>query len=389
MHKAGRARAWTVLAVAVASSVALASACGGKNSSPGSGGASNASGGHEPASTSSSAGGASAGGASSGGAPGTSTTSSTSSTGASAGGSGGGGCVGNACNATQIARHASGLVAIAVDDTDVVWSTDSLWIAPKDGSGTPLQLVPDVGPKSIAIIGDTVYYVYAGLVGVPKAGGTPAPVTGGERAQVPFIVANGAPFWYTQDSNNRNAIITVPFTGGTPQMIPSDANDFLRDSVTAQLATDGTTLFSAGFSFGGGSQYFVASLPTDGGPSTTLSAADLHAVFALNDDWLLGVPALHTVCNKGPLKGLPRSGGHTLTKFAAAVSIEQLMADATHAYWFNSTANCEGAVYRTALTANSTPERLAGPMLGGSAFTMDDSYIYFVDSRNALVRIAK
>jgi hypothetical protein len=273
--------------------------------------------------------------------------------------------------------------AIAVDTTDVVWvDNNGIWRAPKDGSGSGTQLTNQTfASNSIAIVGTNVYCASpsGGLYVVPKAGGTPALVTG--SADFETLATDGVNA-YTVALGIGGAF-SLPLAGGTPTRLPTVANDpFASAECFSSYALDGTNLYVG--CIVGMTQNRVFVVPTSGAAST--SWASVFYPVTTNSTLIIG--ELTTTGTKVDVQFVDKATMGAPTTIIPNAQVSDLHVDEVNV-WYLDGFTGQGELYRAPLVANATPTSLAGPGLYSEAFAMDATYLYFGDASGRIVRISQ
>jgi hypothetical protein len=200
------------------------------------------------------------------------------------------------CGSTVVATGQANAYAIAVDDSNVYWTTSgnsgAILQAPVGGGGA-IVLVSGSGqyPAGIAIDAHTVYWSNeipgGGVLGVPIGGGSPKTLAGNLDTPLALFVSQGTLYFTLDPYQNPSGggVMSVPLSGGTPTTIASGDNQPMSIAVGGGMVfwTDATDVMAA--PVGGGApitfaaQTYPYSVATDGSSVYFTSGLGGGAVF--------------------------------------------------------------------------------------------------------------
>jgi hypothetical protein len=225
---------------------------------------------------------------------------------------------------TTIASRQNSPMAIAVDDNNVYWTTQSGTVmkAPLAG-GPPAALASGQGNLAgIAVDATNVYWTGTGsIMKVPIDGGRP--VTLASRQSAPYGIAVDANSVYWTD-NGAGTVMKVPLEGGTPTALAT------RQSYARAITIDGANVYwtTAGSGGIGGS---IMKAPLLGGSATTL-ASSRGTPFGIAAD----ASYVYWTDNGGSaVMRVPIEGGGAAV-LASSPSPVAVVADAASVYWTNN-----------------------------------------------------
>jgi hypothetical protein len=233
-------------------------------------------------------------------------------------------CVAGVCQSTIVASQQTDAWAIAVDETNVYWTTygpnGSIMKAPL-ATGNPVPLATGQYPAAITIDGTAVYWAnYGGLQG---------------------------------------GIMSVPIAGGSPKPLATTL-----DTPTA-IAVAGNTVLWTAYPYMALANGVVASVPTGGGATTTIAQNQYEptgvSVSPTKAFWTSSYGVFAAPLPNGQQTTVSPSYGFGVT------------VDATNIYW--TTWN---NVMQAPLTGKGGPITLASGLYGTGAIQVDATSVYFL-----------
>jgi formylglycine-generating enzyme required for sulfatase activity len=266
---------------------------------------------------------------------------------------------GSACSGTCLAGRclvtlASGPAgAIAVDGTNVYWTTEDSVLSVPLGGGMPSTLASgQAGVEDVAVDSANVYWVTWGDTNYPTYGVgavVKAPLTGGaattlasngNQAGDNFLAVDGTSIYWTV--SNNGIIEKVPLGGGWPTTLA-------QGMVGAQaIAADSSRVYWSknGFCPDGGGLFAV---PLGGGSVATLAPGFNLRGLSVDTTGVYGTDSCDSTVIKVPL-----DGGATITLATGQNGPLDIALDSTNVYWTN----------------NSGGEVMSAPLHGGSVTTL-------------------
>ncbi len=157
-----------------------------------------------------------------------------------------------------LATEQENLAALAVDDTDVYWtSAEGIWRAPKAG-GKSAEVVPKISiPSGLAVDEANVYWysVMSGkLARAPKKGGAPKPLLSEDVTLHAFFLDQDSLYW-SYGSEKKAEVKRMPKGGGKVEQVVKGEqvpSDFATDQSSVYW-TSGEAIFKAAKSGGASS----------------------------------------------------------------------------------------------------------------------------------------
>jgi hypothetical protein len=265
---------------------------------------------------------------------------------------------------------------LAVDDTQVYWtSTTNVFAATKAG-GVPKSLVSITSPCHVVVDGTDVYYVYTNALTGPVIARTallgPATATGlaaGQTGAYGIALDLSSVYWV-----HASAVSKILKTGGSIVVLASNQTNPHRIAVDTPMA-NATKVFWTNQALSGQVNSAPAAAP---GTVFTYAAAEPQpnsvAPDATHVYWLDA-----TSLNRSPLGvAMPQNLQTGL------VGATELQSDATNAYWLELPA---GAIKRAPLNKPGVmPLTLVAS--GATNVAIDNSYVYWTTT-SAVMRVPK
>jgi hypothetical protein len=292
----------------------------------------------------------------------------------------GGACQSSLCQPVALAIGQHNPHGIAVDATNVYFTTSdgNIVKVPIEGGATTVLASGQVSPADIAVDGTRVYWttmVTAGQVmSALIAGGGLVTMATSQASPDRIAVANGIAYW---TNSAAGTLMKVPLTGGTPVALGT------KQTTTGGLALDADTL------------YWTAGVNVDQQTLFSVSLANAGAVTVIcsaNDAVRLRVKAGMAYWGNADLGGLyrePVTGGSptllsNLKVFAVAV-------DDRNVYWTDLLGDGISGNIRSIPVAGGTPAILASNQANTSDIAVDDKNIYWTNSvdNGAVLKLAK
>ena len=263
---------------------------------------------------------------------------------------------------------------LAVDSTNVYWTSRGAVMSVAIGGGAPTTLAAEQqAPAGIVLDSTTVYWIASGVVSEPKIGGPAATLLSlGGLCNPPDTALGGIAvddtnvYWTQSPHDNHNScpglVMSMPKDGGTTAAIVSgnfiSVDEVVVDSTTVYFEANGA-LMSAPKS-GTGSAVMLA--PNAGG-SLVADDANLY--------WTDGVQIL----------AMPKGGGTPTVLVANQDAVQRIAVDATKVYWanvFGEPGNI-GAILSSPL-AGGNPTVLATGLNSPIGVAVDATSVYWTNN---------
>jgi hypothetical protein len=276
-------------------------------------------------------------------------------------------CAGGYCASALGSTNFSG-GRLAVDATNVYWTTLSTVMQAPIAGGSATTLASGQMPQAIAVDSTTVYFSSAllgsALMSVPIGGGT-AQIVSSTFGGTHLAVRGGYVYGTLGSGGTGPADGKLPTSGGTPISLgasPGAVNGLAVDATNvywatasavlkapiggggstttlvtgngSPLAVDANNLYYGFHGLGGANTYGpVLQQPLAGGTSTTL-ATGLHMIDGITVD----AANVYWADNSGAVLRVPIGGGAVTTLAAKQVLCGDIAVDATHVYWITDLA---------------------------------------------------
>jgi hypothetical protein len=284
----------------------------------------------------------------------------------------GGACAGSVCQPFALATGESYPWALAIDGSNVYWTTlgGAIRTVAKTG-GTPTSLATGQGyPYGIAVDGANAYWANttSGVVESCAKGGCSSTPTAlaTNQGYVYGIATDGKNvYWAQYQQNGELRKCAVGGCSDTPTTLVSATYGY-------QVATDGTDVF---FTQNGAKKCSVNGCSS----ATTLGSVGWGGITVdgTNAYWMGNNDVLE--CAKGGCGGSPTVLG---SGYASGVAV-----DSTDVYW---TGAGTGTVSRCAITGCSSPTVLTSGQAYPEGIAVDATYVYFANYTSGIIaRLAK
>lgn len=290
----------------------------------------------------------------------------------------GGTCQASACQPVVLALGQNTPQGIAVDATNVYWTTTdgNVLKVPIAGGNSTTLATGQSNPLGIALDDTHVYWandVAGGQIqAVGLTGGTVQTLATSQASPQSVAVAAGNIFWTVNGKVER-----LPLTGGTPV-----------DMATAQGALGGLTADSNNLYWASVGQMAIRSLSLANGGAATNLVTDQDTVLSLR----LHNGALYWASDdlsQGSVGGVfsVPAGGGAPTTLATGQHGHTVAVDDKFVYWTDDTAN---RIVRVAI-AGGTPQVMAANQATPTDLAIDAQNIYWVNSAGtgSVVKLAK
>jgi hypothetical protein len=283
--------------------------------------------------------------------------------------------------------------AIALDAAHIYW-LNITWLAriDKNGAGTtPVHLTTTVAhPRALSVLSDRIYYgqlaEHPTIKSLPLLGGAESAIADDWIGGGDFAVNGAEIYWTVFDSWLAMGRIMKSTTGGGPSTVlaPDRWNP-------ASLSVDAGYLYWTEYTdvnvmppaptLGG---VVRASLAT--GAVETLYAGHDISVIALDDLYVYFLNTGESGATNGSVLRVLKSGGAAETLASGIGGLSGIALDTSQVYFTSKTAQEVRAVPKsggpTKLLA-STPDGSPG------ALAVDDLSVYWVDTKGAIMKVAK
>jgi hypothetical protein len=290
---------------------------------------------------------------------------------------GGGACVASACQPVALATGQHTPIGLAVDATNIYWTTSdgNVMKAPISGGAATVLAAGQRSPWGIAVDAANVYWANAASLGqvmtVPIAGGEPTVLVDQQRRPVHLAVADGVLYWANQLAGT---VMSVPVTGGTPTLLADKQGQLVAITVESR------TLYWSSIGQG-----VIRSLPlgTGGTIATIADDQDAAALFVRDATvYWANVELVNDVASvfKLPAGGEPVALGSGPGPYAA-------VADAQHVYWTDETA---GTVTKVPVGGGDATV-IAKDQASVSELAIDGANLYWLNAGTdgAVMKLAK
>lgn len=287
----------------------------------------------------------------------------------------GGTCQASACQPVVLALGQNTPQGIAVDASNVYWTTqDGNVLKVSINGGNPTTLASgQMNPFGITFDSTRVYWANNVAQGQIQAvsiagGGNPTTLASAQGSPQSVAISNGVLYWTAVSANK---IEKLPLGGSLADLA-------IMEATPIALAADADAVYWSSF---GKSLIRTASLTS--GVATTL-ATDQDAVQSLRVTnhvlyWASGQAGMASV------HSMPAAGGAIAT-LASNQTVAAVAVDDSHVYWTDD----DSKVWRVPL-AGGTPEAIATNQAMPTDIAIDGKNIYWINSATggAVVKLAK
>jgi hypothetical protein len=273
-------------------------------------------------------------------------------------------CAGGYC-ASALGSTGSTGARLAVDATNVYWTTVSTVMQAPIAGGSATTLASGQQPQAVAVDATNVYFtsalIGAALVSIPIGGGTARTLSstfGGN------YIAVRAGYVYGTLGNGGGAtgpsVGKLSTTGGTPASLGSSPG------VPNGLAVDATSVYWATASA-------VMKAPIGGGTTTTLVSGNGSPLAVDANNLYYGFHGLGGSNTYGPVLQLPLAGGMPTTLATGLRMVDGIAVDAANVYWSDNS----GAVLRVPIGAGAVTTLATKQAFGGD-IAVDATHVYWI-----------
>ena len=274
-------------------------------------------------------------------------------------------CAGGYC-ATKLGSAGCTGARLAIDATNVYWTTGSTVMQVPIAGGSATTLASGQQPQAIAVDATNVYfssYLFgAALVSVPIGGGTPRTLSSAFGGK---YIAVRAGYVYGTLGNGGGAtgpsVGKLPTSGGTPISLgssPGALNGLAVDATNVYWATDSAVMKAP---IGGGGT--TATLVSGNGSPLAVDANNLYYGFD-------GLGGSNTY---GPVLQLPLAGGTPTTLATGLYEVDGIAVDAANVYWSDN----NGSVLRVPIGGGAVTTLAAKQSFGGDV-AVDATHVYWI-----------
>jgi hypothetical protein len=185
---------------------------------------------------------------------------------------------------------------------------------------------------SIRIVGNDIYWTdAAGIMKMPKAGGTPTLAANGSAAD---LQSDGSAVYWTDWNVTPASVVSQPIAGGAQTVL-------LQFEVLRGLALDDSSAYSVQTNWGTGHDAMIVKVPKIGGPAQILGptmdrAPTPEEGLAVADDLAVDGDTLYwTMENQGTLMHMPKNGGPKHPVLSNLGHPSHIAVDTSGVYWIN------------------------------------------------------